>query len=250
MRADTSTPVTRLELEHWALGRLEPERRAALEAMGQDDPELRARMDRVRGEIERAAVDMPTLELPEEDEAPARASFWDWLRRPALLGGLAVAAAAALALFLVLPPPDEPQDMTWMGGEVMDLELIRVRLGESQPQGALVMAQAGDRLQLVVSAPDEGWLQIYDVQDDGVVHTWLEPREVAAKQPVQRDVLLDDYAGSERIYVLYSAEPVTLEAVEQATRQAFRKPLAELDRLPLSGDVLQRSVLVVKEAGP
>lgn len=247
MRAESPTPVTRLELETWVLGRLDPDRAAALEAMGAADPELQARMDRVRGEIERAAVDMPTLELPEEDEVPARAGWRAWLRGP-LLGGLALAGAAAIALLVVLPPDDPVESGAWRGGGVMDLELVRMRMGEAQPQGVLVQAQEGDRLQFSVAAPDAGWLQVYDFQDDGLVQAWLEPTQVAAKQPVERAVLLDDYDGSERVFFLISPDPIPLERAQQAGEQIFNRPLAELDRLPGFGrEVIQRSVLIVKE---
>ncbi len=251
MRADASTPVTLLELEHWALGRLDPERAAALEALGADDPDLKARMERVQRQIQDASLDLPPLELPEEDEAPARAGWLAWLSRPAF-GGLAVALAAAVALVVVLVPdrPVEDPD-TWRGGEVMDLELMRVRLGQASPQGALVSAQPGDRLQFTISAPSAGWLQIYDLQDDGVVQAWLEPIQIEAKTPMERAVLLDDYAGSERIFFLISSEPVPLQRVEQAAQQAFHQPLPALDRLPgLGAGVLQRSVLVIKEPNP
>jgi hypothetical protein len=209
-------------------------------------------MDRVRGEIQRASVDMPSLHLPAEAEAetPARAGWLAWLRGPTL-GGLAVAVVAAIALVFVLPPDEPTGADTWRGGGVMDLELVRVRMGEAQPQGTLVKAQAGDRLQLTLSAPDAGWVQIYDVQDDGVVLTWLEPRQVEAKQPLQQDVLLDDYPGAERVYILFAADPVDLPRVERAVQEAFHQPLPALDRLPGLGDgVLQRSVLLVKEGGP
>jgi hypothetical protein len=247
MRSDPSAPIPRLELERWALGRLDPESQVALETMGRADPQLQARMDRVRDELARASQDLPPLALPEEDEREAALPRWRSWRLPAL-GGLVLAATAALALVLIHPPEQQPD--AWRGGEVMDIELVRVRAGQAQSQGALVSGRAGDRLQIVVSPPDAGWLQIYDLQDDGVVHSWLEPREVGAKQPLQRDVLLDDYPGTERIFVLYAAQPIPLDLVERSVQQAFDRPLVELDRLPLPGEVLQRSVLVVKDGPP
>jgi hypothetical protein len=236
--------ITRLELERLALGRLDPQRAADIEAMGTRDPALAARVERVRGEIQAASAGLPPLALPGDAERHGRLA---WLRRPALWAP-ALAVVLALALVIVLPP-GEPAE-TWRGGAVMDIELLRVRLGEAQPQGALVSAQAGDRLQIEVSPPQAGWIQIYDLQNDGRIQAWLEPRRIGARQRVEQAVLLDDYPGAERLFVLLSPEPISLQQVEQAADQAFRTPLVELDLLPGLGDgVLQRSVLIVKETG-
>lgn len=250
MHADhPQDPVSRLELERWALGRLEPERVAALEAISQDDPDLLARMERVRDELARAAEGLPAFELPDEDEAPAQAPAWAWLRRP-LFVALPLAAAVAVALFFALPPTDTPPHQAWRGGMV-DLELFRVRLGEPAQQGALVQGRVGDRLQYTITPSDAGWLQVYNLQDDGRVQAYLEPRQVAGKQPVESAVVLDDYPGTERIFFLLSAEPLGLEAFQLSAQQAFHTPLVELDRLSGLGDALtQRSVLVIKEASP
>ncbi len=262
MRADIQRdPVSRLDLERWALGRLEPERAEALEAMGQDDPRLRARMERVRDEIEAASTGLPPLELPVESHEEVHASSWmpsSWralFRRPAYLGLTAV-IVAAVALVVVLPDQPIQLDPVDPGpGEIfrgsLDLEIHRVRLGEASPQGALVQARAGDHLQYSVTAPAAGWLQIYNLQDDGQVQAYLGSRQVAAKQPVESAVVLDDYAGTERIFFLLSGEPVTLEQVQAAAQRAFQRPLAELDSLPgLGQGVTQRSILVVKEPTP
>jgi hypothetical protein len=133
---------------------------------------------------------------------------------------------------------------------VMDLELVRVRMGEALPQGAVVEAREGDRLQFALSSSVPTWAQVYDFQDDGLVQTWLEPTEVVAKQPVVQAVLLDAYAGDERVFFLLSPEPIPLERARQAGEQIFEQDLAELDRLPGFGaEVVQRSVLIVKEPG-
>ncbi len=260
MQHDTErAPVTRLDLERWALGRLEPERCATLEALGQQDPELRARMDRVRAEIEAASQDMPTLELPVDTAEEVYGTYWArWLalfRHPAFLG-LSGALLAAVVLVVVLPdaPVDGGPDTvvpaeTFRGA--LDLELHRVRLGEAALQGALVQAKEGDRLQYAITSPVAGWLQIYNLQDDGRIQQYLAPRQVEAKQPVESAVVLDDYAGTERIFFLLSSQPVEQDQVQAAAERAFRRPLVELDTLPgLGQGVTQRSVLVVKEPTP
>ena len=161
-----------------------------------------------------------------------------------------MAAAAVIALVLLLPERVDPPVDTWRGAAV-DVELFRVRLGEAASQGALVRAREGDRLQYTVTPGGAGWLQIYNLQDDGQVQAYLEPREVAAKLAVSSAVVLDSYAGTERIFILLSAEPISLEQVERAAEAAFHTPLADLDALPgLGAAVSQRSVLVIKESAP
>ena len=69
----------------------------ALEAQAASDPELAGRMERVKAQIDAAVVDLPALPpLPEDAPAP-------WWRR-AWLPAVGLALAAAVALFVVLPP--------------------------------------------------------------------------------------------------------------------------------------------------
>ena len=111
MRAEHNPDlVSRLDLERWALGALDPERAAALEVRRQSDAELSARMERVRAEISAAGCDLPPLELPvdeqEEVYAPVRvAPWWRSLLRP---GGLALAAATTIAVVVVVALPPDP----------------------------------------------------------------------------------------------------------------------------------------------
>ncbi len=250
--------ITRLELERWSLGRLGPERAAALERLGRQDPGLQARMQRVRIEIERARRDLPPLVLPARAE---EASLGLWQRllswrpppRPQAVLGLC-AAATALALLLVLPErfsgpagDEGPRKEVFRGA--LDLQLHRVRLGSALSQGSQVQARQDDRLQYVVTAPAAGWLQIVNLQDDGQLQQYLASRPVAAHEAVPSAVLLDDYTGSERIFFLFSHEPIPDERIREAAASAG--PLAELDQLPgLGPDVTQRSVLVIKEDPP
>ncbi len=261
MRAEHNPDlVSRLDLERWALGALDPERAAALEVRRQSDAELSARMERVRAEISAAGCDLPPLELPvdeqEEVYAPVRvAPWWRSLLRP---GGLALAAATTIAVVVVVALPPDPlgtPEPTPGGQEIfrgaLDLELHRVRLGTASPQGSLVAAREGDHLQFTLTSPGAGVLQVYNVQDDGQVQQYLAPRNVGAKEPVTAAVVLDAYAGSERIYFLQAEQPIQLERVQAALQRSFQVPLAELDELPgLGSGVTQRSVLVIKEASP
>ena len=84
--------ISRLTLEQWALGMLEPAKTAELERARDSDPDLAARMDKVRAEIKASEMDMPQFILPVDE--PERTSWLEWLLNPQWAIGLAVAAAA------------------------------------------------------------------------------------------------------------------------------------------------------------
>ncbi|MFH1464638.1 MAG: hypothetical protein ABIO70_09650 [Pseudomonadota bacterium] len=240
MRADPSNPVSRLDLERWALGRLDPAAAAALVAQAREDADLGARMARVRREIE-AAGDLPPLELPAEAPAPPRRRWvWAW---PAF------AAAAAAVVLTVAQPWRQPPSEVFRGA--FDLELVQVRLGQASPQGALVRGRAGDRLQFTVVPTRAGTLQVYDLQDDGALQPIGDARPVTAGEPATGALLLDDFPGSERLYFLVTDGALEPAEVQRAVERAHARPLADLDHLPGLGEgTLQRSVLVIKEGAP
>ena len=76
---------------------------------------------------------------------------------------------------------------------------------------------------------------------------WGRPVQVQAGESVEGAVVLDDYAGKERVFFLLSEAPVGQNAVDQAVRSVFDRPLADLDTLP-GIDATQRSVLIVRTA--
>ncbi len=244
MSAESET-VPRIQLERWVLGRLGREQRLALEARAQAEPELRERLEKVRAEIDAAAMDLPPLQLPPQaDDSP----LFTWLKSfqlPAV--GLAGALAAAVVLFLLLPR--DGNDLVYRGG--FELQVYQLRLGVATEQGSLVRAQPGDVLQLEIASTEAAWVAAYGVQDDGFVSVWLEPHAVDAHELTKGAVELDDYAGVERMFVLVSEEPVDLEAVELVVGDLYDRPLVDLDALPgLGRGVRQRSVLVLKEETP
>lgn len=239
------TEVTRLMLERYALGRMREPEASTLAHMAAEDPELGARLAKVQAEIEAAKVDLPPLDLSLEPSIEATPPPRANRGFPApLLGGLfAIGVAAAGALFFIDRPATDPTAEVFRGG--FDVELTRIRQGQAAPMGALVEAEAGDRLQYRVVVQESGWLTVADVQDDGAVALWLEPVRVEAGAPAEAAVLLDDYAGSERVYFIVADEPVDLAAVQEAVNSVFDRPLADLDALP-GIDADQQSALIVR----
>ena len=240
---DTIDPVSRLDLERWALGTLDPARVQALEAARAGDPDLDQRMQRVRAEIDGAAQGMPQLVLPADDVAPS------WAERllsflPRLSVGALVVTALALLAFRLFPA-DDPAAVTYRG-LVPEVTVFRVSHGVQEEASALIHAQAGDRIQYEIVATGEGHLAVYNVQDNGEVQVYLAPQPVQPGQAVTRGIILDEYAGSERIFFMVSPDPLDEAAVSGAVQRAYRQPLAELDALP-GLDAGQRSVLILKD---
>ena len=90
---------------------------------------------------------------------------------------------------------------------------------------------------------------MYNVQDNGEVQQYMAPREVLAKASVEGAVILDDYAGSERIFFLVDEAPTEVSAIKAALQKSYATPLPDLEKLPLKVHS-QRSVLIVKAAQP
>ena len=240
-----ASPITRLELELYALGELGPERSAAVAAAQQRDPDLAARFARVATSVDAARVGMPAFRVPVEEHA---SPWWTalWPQKPVLLGGLAL----ALALVAVLPgavgPADDPDTFTARGA-ILEVEILHVRLGEATPVKSLLHAREGDRLQYRFVSPIQGTAAVFNLQDDGTLQAYTEPRSVQPGDRVEGAVQLDGYQGSERIFFLVNPEGLSIAAVEGAVQKAWNTPLAELDGLP-SAAPHQRSLLVVKES--
>lgn len=236
--------VGRLTIERYVLGRLDEPERSQLAHMATQDPELAARIQKVEAEINDAAVGLPPLDLslePSIEDAPPPRANRPW----GLMVGALLAVAAAVGLVVVLPGQGAGQATDEVFRGSFDLEVVRVRQGEAVPQGVLVEARQGDRLQYAVLPGADGWLTVADVQDDGTVSLWLRPQKVRAGQKVEGAVVLDGYAGKERVYFLLADEAVGAQAVDAAVRSVFERPLADLDTLP-GIDGAQRSLLIVK----
>lgn len=244
----TTPPISRLQLERYCLGRLTEAERQALDAHARTDPELQDRLTRLQRELAAAEVDLPPLSLPQATSGPAlqvvstppqRAPRRGWM------WGAAAVALAAVATLVVLPSGSTPPQETFRGS--FDLQMQQVRHGSATEVGALVHAREGDRLQLTVTPSASGWLTIAQVQDDGVVSLWQRPRELEAGAPHQAAVVLDDYTGSERVFVVLADDPIGQDRIERAVEEAAR-PVADVDALPhLTGT--QKSVLIVREPG-
>ena len=228
--------ISRIDAELWALGELDSARAEEIERLRAEDEDLRAWTDGIKAHVADAADDLPLLDLPAEG---ATEPWWAGLlsvRSLALAGALAVVAVA----FVLRPPP--PTE-TFRGS--IDIEVHLIRDGVAKEQSVLVAAQAGDRLQLRITTPKDGFVSVFDLQDDGELTEWMAPKAVRGLVPVDFAVLLDDYPGSERVFVVFAAEAIGRTPFERALQKTYDRPLAELDAVP-GLDATQRSILLHK----
>lgn len=244
-----SETITRLELEQWALGMLDPERTAALNRARQADPDLDQRMQRIKVEVDDASENMPMLRLPVEEDAPE--PWWAWLFKPSAL--VVAGLTAAIALIVIVPnlnpdPAVDPGDRIRGMQPIAPIEVTvhRIRNGATAEAGATIRAREGDRIQYAVSMPASGYFAVYNLQDNGDLQPYMASRPVRAKEEVASAVILDDYPGSERIFFLFSLREITPEAVAGAVQREYRTPLADLDELPKLAEQ-QRSVFITKQ---
>jgi len=245
----TEDTLSRLTLERFVLGRLDATERAEVEGRVAEDPELETQLARIQREISEAEEDLPPLDpgIFQQPEAPTLTAVpppparrWRW----AGLGAAVLAAGAALAVIPQLSGSGE----TFRGA--FDLDVQHIRAGSVASVGVMVQARAGDRIQYTVTAPQDGWLMVADLQDDGELSWWAPPRRVTAHQAIEGAVILDDYGGgSERAYFLIGQRPLELDALRTAYADAHAdmQPLVDLDVLP-GIDADQRSILIVRTA--
>ena len=240
-------PISRLDLERFVLGRLEPTVRDDIDARVGTDPELRARIERLRAEIQVASVDLPAFQVPVDDaptlEVVAGGTSNAQRRSISLSLIVGVGLAAAAATLLVVQPSEAPQSEVFRGD--FDLAVEHVRAGSGSSVGLMVEARSGDTLQYTITPDTDGWWMVADIQDDGKISLWTPPQKVEAGLPARAAVQLDEYSGSERAFFLLSDAPMELDAVREAYAQAYRKPLADIDSLP-GLPAKQRSILIVR----
>ncbi|MEN0062978.1 MAG: hypothetical protein AAGA48_12565 [Myxococcota bacterium] len=233
----STDPISRLQLERFALGDLDEADVARIESQVETDPELAERLQAVRNAVAAAADDLPPAPVWPDDEAEPGKVVRLF---PVALVASTLALAAALVLWFRAPPPDAVQ---FRG--TLDVEVERVRGDRAKPQGPVVEVQAGDRLQYTISSDTDGHLMVVDVQDDGAVSVIYDSTPIDAHELIQGAAQFDDYEGSERIYFLFDDQELTLLHVRDAVERAWDRPVADLDALPLKIED-QRSVLVVR----
>ena len=240
---------SRLQLELFSLGELDAPSQAALLTAMTADPELAAHVAEVQAKVA-AASELPALpDLEINALTPPQAANDTHGFRRLRWTRVALMAAAALLVAVALPmlfPDAASLDGSSQYRGNFELSVIQERLGETWSVGALVNARTGDHLQFTVTTAEDAWLMVYDVEDSGAVSTFHAPERVLAGRSTELAFQLDDYSGSERIFVLVAPDPIHEERVAEEVNHEHQTPIAELDTFPHL-PAAQRSILVHRE---
>jgi len=259
---ETPTHPDRFALDLLVVGDLDETSRQEIEAHLEDCTACREQLWRIRQEQASARRQMP--ERAPVEAFRAREERERRRKAPRLVAAAGWAAAAAV--LLVWSP--------WSGGEAPDgaalsdpdladalptarakghfaVSVLRGRGDQVERLGAVAVCKPGDRLQFEPELPEHGFFRILNVQDDGAVQAYLPQIPVTgASAALDFSVELDEYAGGERIFFIWSEEALEVEALERGARDALTlRPIEELDELPLPRGARadQRSLLIYKE---
>jgi hypothetical protein len=182
------------------------------------------------------------------------------LSSPAWAGA---AVAMALLAVVVLPRIGEVGPYVGERGQVIEpgpLDVYVLRQGAERAELATSggVFHAGDRLQFLVRPGSRRYLQLFSLDAAGHLSPFYPEGNAAsihlgggAEQLLSGSIRLDDYVGLERIFALYSDEPIDPEEIEAAVAALMRRervPLAleRITRLPVPG-TSQVTFLTVKE---
>jgi len=185
-------------------------------------------------------------------------SWW----RSLIPASAALAVAVAVVLIVKLPPSVVEPAYRAKGGP--SLRLFGRRPGTSQGQGqsaATTFAvtdgaplRAGDQLRFAVANQPAGYLMVASVDGSGHASIYFpfdgqtSAPVTAATAELPGSIILDDAAGPERLFALWSAQPLAREAVLSALQGlGARGPAAirAATALPLA-TTSQRTLLVEK----
>ncbi len=254
----TMTHPDRMDLDLLAVGDLADDRRDEVDDHLEDCAPCRERLWRIRQDLamaRRAIPDRAPVEAFRERRDRERPSVAPWV--VAAAGW----AAAACAVFAWAPwsGPAAVEEADVVSTAVRTrgafaVTVLRGRGDSVERLGTVAVCRAGDRLQFEPDVPAEGYLQILNVQDDGNVQTYLPSTPAdAARAGLDFAVQLDEYAGRERIFFVYSDAPIAPDLLARgATDSLMLRPIEELDEVPLppGTDAQQRSLLIYKEGTP
>src|SRR5262249_18706951 len=146
-------------------------------------------------------------------------------KNPQLFIGLTAAVAVLFVVFMQVAP----QETMRLKGETLRLEVYASHNGAAakphDPKNRLV---AGDGLMVFVTAPRDGYAMLVDFDERGKISPYWAPRDQSSALTAGRThesfgsaIELDDFVGSERIFLIFSPRPLELENVRSAFDRAF-----------------------------
>jgi len=166
---------------------------------------------------------------------PAR-RVWRFLV-PALLVPVTALALFALKPSVISPVPADRPGGIGVKGKLI-VEAFCKRGEEVFPLSESGEFVEGDRLRFAYSKPSPGKLMIFSVDDNGVVSPYyqengLSPMDVAAgdKLMLPGSIELDNHKGWERVFAVWSSEPIADDLVRKAVAEAFSAAEGDVRRI-------------------
>jgi len=204
----------------------------------------RRRLEELRSEREALFEKRPSLNLTHE---PVRKS---WL--PALAGACAV-LLVVIGVWLFAGLGDEPGGIVFKGAA----PALRVRVerrGHVFEGNSPLRLRPGDRIRFAYSVPEDAYLFIVNVDNEGRITPYYPARgkhSIGISRGTQvflpGSIRLDDYLGKERIFAVFTRDPIAFEKLAAAIRTAFERheDVERIEALQLPS--AQETVLIIKE---
>jgi hypothetical protein len=243
-----------LLLDAWTLDAASPDERGLLRAHLQACVRCREQLAAVRNDEQLFTREMLDRSLP---KVLARARLQRWARLVSLSFPPALAAVVVLGLPRMrapaLPAPPTASEFTLKGGPALEVVARRGERMFAVVQGARL--KAGDALRFVVEPAALPYLLIGSIDGSGQASVYYPYRGGASGRPgvgprveLPGSIVLDDSPGPERLFALFSAQPLDAATVTQALRHLGAQGPAAIRRagsLPLPA-AEQLSLLIEK----
>lgn len=213
--------VSNLTLEALSMDALSPQERDATQAHLDACLTCRARAEELASYRRHFTAQV----LPRADRLPSRAAPWRFPWRPWVPALTACSAVLlAVALIWVPMPPDEPE-FSPKGGTLFQLFAHRGERTWKVEEGEAL--SPGDQVRFVVEGQGLPYVLVVSVDGAGQVNTYfpfggtqsgLLPSNGLPVE-IPGSVVLDNAPGPERLFALFSRQPLTFESVAPALKE-------------------------------
>jgi len=206
----------------------------------------RQRLDELKSERETLYTQKPTIDLPNSNPP-----MW-W--RPVLVGSCAC-LLLAIGLWFTLAREKHHDDVQFKG-QTPSLSFRVERQGRVIAGRSHMHLYPNDRIRFAYSVDEDAYLYIVNVDNDKRITPYYPigtGKSAAIREGTEvflpGSIRLDAYLGKERIFAVFSREPLKYETIALAIRQAFARvhAIEKIEALEIRG--VQATILITKVKG-